>query len=119
MLGRSKSISHLRSGTQRCIYSKRDDRFNERVVGPPKPITTYNNSFHDKNTEDKSQIFPLFQGETDQLTRFIQADENLTFYPASSAAQANFTAIQTQLQNDRSFSTLLHVPAIAHDTANT
>ena len=101
------------------VYIRRDVRFNGRVVGPPKPITTYNNSSHDKNTGDIAQIFPLLSEETEQLTRFIPANENLTLYPTSSAAPSNFTSIKTQLQNDRSSSTLLHVPAIAHDMANT
>ena len=61
----------------------------------------------------------MLSGETEQLTRFTTEDENLTLYPTSSAVPANFTPIQTQLQNDRSSSTLFHVPAIAHDTANT
>ena len=62
---------------------------------------------------------PLLSGETEQLTSFTPADENLTLYPTSSAVTANFTPIQTQLQNDRSSSTLLHVSAVAHNTANT
>ncbi len=61
----------------------------------------------------------MLSGKTEQLTRFTPADENLTLYPTSSAALANFTPIQTQLQNDGRSSTPLHVPAIAHNTANT
>ncbi len=102
-----------------ALYVRRDVRLNKRVIGPPKLITTYDNSFHDKNMGDVAQIFPLLASETEQPTRFTQEDENLTLYPTSSAAPANFTLIQTQLQNDGSSLTLLHVPAIAHDTANT
>ncbi len=102
-----------------AVYIRRDVRFNELVVGPPKPITTYDNSFHDKNTGDIAQIFPLLSEKTEQLTRFIPADENLTLYPTSSSAPSNFSSIKTQLQNDGSSSTLLYVPAIAHDMANT
>ncbi len=101
------------------VYVQRDILFNEQGVGPPKSITTYDNFFHDKNTEDTAQIFLLLSGETEQLTRFTPVDKNLTLYPASSAAPANFTPIQTPLQNDGDSSTLLHVPAIAHDMANT
>ncbi len=60
----------------------------------------------------------MLSGETEQLTRFTTEDENLTLYPTSFAVPANFTPIQTQLQNDGSSLTLLHVTAIAHDTAN-
>ncbi len=102
-----------------AVYVRRDVRFNEKVVGPPKPITNYDNSFHDKNTGDSAQIFSLLSRETKQLTTFTPVDENLTLHPTSSAAPANFTPIQTSLQNDGSSSTLLHVPAIAHNTANT
>ena len=101
------------------VYVRRDIPFNEQVVGPPKPITTYDNFFHDKNTGDTAQIFLLLSGKTEQFTRFTPVDKNLTLYPASSAAPANFTPIQTPLQNDGDSSTLLHVPAIAHDMANT
>ncbi len=102
-----------------AVYVRGDVRFNERAVGPPKPITTYNNSFHDKNTGNTAQIFPFLSSETEQRTRLTPADKNLTLYSTSSPAPANFTPIQTLLQNDGSSSTLLHVPAITHDTANT
>ena len=104
---------------QNAVYFQRRIRFNEQVVGPPKPMTTYDNLFHDENMGNKAQIFQLLYGETEQLTRFIQEDENLTLYPASSAALANFTPIQTQLQIDRGSSTLLHILAVAHDMTNT
>ena len=102
-----------------AVYVRRDVRFNERVVGLLKPITTYNNSFHDKNTGNTAQIFQFLSSETEQRTRFTPVDKNLTLHPTSSAASANFTPILTLLQNDGSSSTLLHVPAITHDTANT
>ena len=52
-----------------AVYVRRDVRFNERVLGPPKPITTYDNFFHDENTGDTAEIFPLLSGGTEQLTR--------------------------------------------------
>ena len=61
----------------------------------------------------------MLSSETEQLTRFTPADENLTLNPTSSGVSANFTPIQTPLQNDGGSLTLLHIPAIAHDTANT
>ncbi len=103
----------------KTIYVRRDIWFNEQVIGPPKPITIYESFFHDKNMGDTAQIFPLLSGKKKQFTRFTSANENLTLYPASSAASANFTPIQTPLQNEGGSSTLLHVSAIAHDTANT
>lgn len=72
-----------------AVYVREDVRFNGRVVGPPKPIATYDNSFHDKNTRDTAQIFPLLSGETEQLTRFISAVENITLYLASSATTSS------------------------------
>ncbi len=99
-----------------ALYFRRDIRFDEQVVGPHKPITTYDNFFHDRNTGDTAQIFLLLSGKTEQLTSFTPEDKNLTLYPTSSSAHGNFTLIQTSSQHDKGFSILVHVPKIAHDT---
>ena len=97
------------------VYVRKDVRFNEQVVNPPKSLIIYDNFFQDKNMGNTTQLFPLLLSKTEQLTRFTLTDENLTFHPTSPISPTNPIPIQESSIS----STMLHLPAIFLGTPNT
>lgn len=106
---------HIYDPIRNTVYVRRDVRFNEQVISPPKPIINYDNSLQEKNTENTAQLFPLLPVETKQITRFTPADKNLPLHPTFSApAPANLNPAR----KPSALLAILHLPTISLGTAS-
>lgn len=82
--------------SRHSVFVRRDVHFNERVVGPARPILTVDNSFGGETT-DKTLIFPSLPSETKDSTKFTYADTNPTLAPVS---DTHATSPPPQLANN-------------------
>ena len=100
------------------VFVRRDVRFNERVVGPARPILTVDNSFEGENA-DKSLIFPSLPPETEDSTRFTYADTNPTLAPVTDTSIAPDTTPSSPQIAENPDSTMSQLPTFLHGTDTT
>ena len=97
------------------MFVRRDVHFNERVVGPTRPVLTIDNSFG--GAADQTLIFPSLPSQPEDSTKFTYADTNPTLAPVSGI---HATPLPLQLADTPS-STMSQLPILLHstDTAET